>query len=113
MNGRQDGAGVAIKTILGPIVTNLSNRFPRDVRVVNRRFRCDFTGYDNLAGCQQSLASNAGRWVLLKRSVQYGVRNLISDLVRVTLGNRLGSEQNSTMIIIQCNSSNTTIQCLK
>ena len=50
MNGGQDSAGVAIKTILGPVVTNLSNRFSGDLGIVDRRLGCDFTGYDDHAG---------------------------------------------------------------
>src|SRR4029079_2224635 len=65
-------------------------RDPRDVDVLRRR---QLAGNDDQAGRDQGLAGDAALGVVRERGVENGVRDLVGDLVRVTLGHRLGREE--------------------
>ncbi len=65
-------------------------RDPRDVDVLARR---QLAGDDDQPGRDQRLAGDAALRVVRERCVEDGVRDLVGDLVRVTLGHRLGREQ--------------------
>src|SRR5690606_6303329 len=52
----------------------------------------DFAGDDGHAGLDQGLTGHAGVFVLGDDGVQYGIGNLVGDLVRVPFGHGLGGE---------------------
>jgi hypothetical protein len=59
---------------------------------VHHRVGGDLAGHHHEAGIAQGLGGYARVLVLREDGVEHGVGNLVRNLVRVTLGNRLGGE---------------------
>ena len=87
-DGIQYGAGFPVKTYLRAVIANVADGMAHDFFKVHPGAGSDFTGNDDHAGLDHGLNGNARLRVLLKNGVEDGVRDLVSDLVRVSFGDR-------------------------
>ena len=90
---REDGARLVVEAVAGVVVADLADRLARDLRDVDVGLRGDLTGHDHEAGVDQALAGDAPGGVVPHHRVEDAVGDLVADLVRVPLGDRLGGEQ--------------------
>lgn len=90
LNGDEQVAGLVVETLGGVIVADVLDGFTDDLLVVEVGLGGDFTEDHDHAGLGGSLASNLGEGVLGEAGIEDGIRNLISDLVGVTLTDGLG-----------------------
>jgi hypothetical protein len=97
LNGDQNVAGLVIETLGGVIVTDILDGVTDDLLEVEMGLGGDFTENHDHTSFGGSLTGNLGQWILGQTSVQNGIRNLISDLVWVTLTDRLGSEEERSL----------------
>nr|KYP59630.1 hypothetical protein KK1_015065 [Cajanus cajan] len=63
-----------------------------DLFVVHVGLGCDFTEHHHHVGLGAGFASNLAVWVLLQARIEHSVRDLVAELVRVTLVHRFGCE---------------------
>jgi hypothetical protein len=94
-DGHRDAAGGAVEALVGRVVTDLEDLLADQPRDVDVGFRGHLAGHVHLAGGDQSLDGDAALGVALEHGVEDGVTDLVGDLVRVSLGDRLGGEQAS------------------
>src|SRR5581483_3663950 len=87
-----DAARVGIEAELCARVADLGHLAAHEPRNVDVDVGRDLTGDDDEAGGDERLAGDAAVRVLREDGVENGVRDLVGDLVRVTLGDRLGRE---------------------
>ncbi len=73
IDGGQDTASVAVETILGSRVTNVSDRLARDSPVVDASVGGDFAGNHDQAGRHQSFTGNAGGRIFSQARIQHCV----------------------------------------
>ena len=78
--------GIGIKPHLGRGVTDFLNGFAGDRCIVRVRFRGDFAGENDHAGVDHGFARDPRCWISFKKSIEDGVRDLVCDLVRMSLG---------------------------
>ena len=78
---------------VGVRVADPPDRVPRDVLDVDVRGGRDLTRHDHEPGVHQRLARDTAHRVIAHHRVQNPIGDLIGDLVRMTLGHRLGREQ--------------------
>lgn len=90
LNGDEQVAGLVVETLGGVIVADVLDSFTDDLLVVEVGLGGNFTEDHDHAGLGGSLASNLGEGVLGEAGIEDGIRNLISDLVGVTLTDGLG-----------------------
>src|SRR5579859_2880644 len=89
-----DAAGVGVESVLRARVADLTHALanePRNVDVVG--FRRDLAGDDDQAGRDERLAGDAALRIVGEDGVEDGVRQLVGDLVRMTLGDGFGGER--------------------
>ena len=86
-------ARVVVEAELGVRVADPLDRLPRDLRNVHVRRRCDLAGNHDEAGVYERLAGHAAIRIVAQHRVEHPVGDLVSDLVRMALGHRLGREQ--------------------
>src|SRR5437879_2781898 len=91
-------AGVAVESIGGIVVAHVIDGAASDARNIHVGGGRDFSGYDARAGGDQDFACHAAGGVVRQYRVQYGVRNLIRNLVWMTFGDGFRSEKMSLMI---------------
>jgi hypothetical protein len=81
-----------IETHVGGVVADIEDR------LANQRFHIDprsgrhFAGDDHYTGLDQRFAGHSPARVRVQNCIEYRVRYLVSDLIRVTLGHRLRRE---------------------
>ena len=86
---REYAAGIAVEHVVGLVVADAVDDVPHgrlDVHI--GIFRPHFTSHDDEPGAAESLAGHLGLTVLAEEFVEDCVRNLVGDLVRMSLGNR-------------------------
>jgi len=93
LNSNDDVAGLVVNTLLGVVVADLLEGLAHDSLVVHLSLGSDLTEDHDHASLGASLASDLGVGVLLKASVKDSVRNLVADLVGVTLVHGFRGEQ--------------------
>ena len=89
-----DAAGLEVEAVLGARVADLGDRLADDRANVDVGLGRDLAGDDDEAGGDQRLAGDAAVGVVGEDRVEDGVRDLIGDLVRMALGDRLRREEN-------------------
>ena len=106
MDEAHDAAGIAVKTELGAVVTDAADDAAGDFLHVDIGLGADFAGNDDGAGGHEGLAGATdvlhvgghavGRNIALllqlyffgEDCVEYGVADLVGDLIGMTLGHR-------------------------
>src|SRR6185436_4503905 len=88
-----DAARGAVEALLGRVVADAQDGFPDDRGYVGVRTGGDLAGDVHLAGGDQRLDSDATARIGADQRVKNSVADLVSDLVRVALGDRLGGEK--------------------
>jgi hypothetical protein len=88
-------AGLAVEALVGGVVADREDPVPDGLLDVDVPARVDLTGDHHEARGQQCLHRDPRVGVLREHGVQDGVTDLVSDLVRVTLGHRLRREKTS------------------
>jgi hypothetical protein len=88
----QHVAGLVVETLLRAVVSNVLNRLTNDLLVVDLGLGSDLAENHDHAGLGRGLASNLGERVLLEAGIEDCVRDLVGDLVWVTLADGLGRE---------------------
>jgi hypothetical protein len=88
-----DAARRAVEALLRRVVADAEDRFPHDRRDVGVRAGGDLTGDVDLARGDERLDCDAAAWIGADQRVKNAVTDLISDLVRVALGDRLGGKE--------------------
>ena len=88
-----DRAGVGAEAEVGVDVADLADRLARHVLDVDVGRGRDLARHDHEPGVHQRLARHAPERVLGHHRVEDAVGDLVGDLVRVALGDRLGGEQ--------------------
>mmetsp|Transcript_17406 Transcript_17406/g.25745 ORF Transcript_17406/g.25745 Transcript_17406/m.25745 type:complete len:244 (-) Transcript_17406:96-827(-) len=86
-------ASLVVKALSGIIVSNVLDGIANDLFVVDRGGSCDFSKNHNHARLAACFACNTRRRVSSDASIEDGVRDLIAELIRMSLVNGLGSEQ--------------------
>ena len=84
---------VAVKAIVLPVVSDLSDRPAHDVGDVYVPGGSDFAGHYAEAGGEHRLAGHPRLGIFGQERVEDGVRNLVGHLVRMSLGDRLRGER--------------------
>ena len=90
LNGDEQVAGLVIEALGGVVVANVLDSITNDLLVVNVGAGGDLAEDHDHAGLGGSLTGDLGEGVLLEAGIEDGIRDLISDLVGVTLTDRLG-----------------------
>mgnify|MGYP000778612445 CR=1 FL=1 len=83
---RDDGAGLAVKAVLGTVITDIPDNFPGDLGNIHVAAGGDLAHDVYQAGGSGGLAGHASVGVLGQNGVQHRVRDLVADLVGVALG---------------------------
>jgi hypothetical protein len=81
----EDLALVSIKTDVIGGESDVADSVTDNLLVVNLGAGCDFTENHHHVGLGGSLASDLGFGILLEAGIEDGIRDLISELIRVTL----------------------------
>lgn len=90
LNGDEQVAGLVVEALGGVIVTDALDGLSDDLLVVNLGLGGNLTKDHDHAGLGGSLASHLGEGVLAQAGIKNGIGDLVSDLVGVTLTDRLG-----------------------
>ena len=91
--GHEHGATAVVDAVVGVVVADLLDGLTGNGLEIHHRLGGDLTGHHHQAGVAQRLGGDARELVLRENRVEDGIRNLVRDLVRMTLGNRLGGEK--------------------
>ena len=94
VNVGDDAAGVTVKAVLGTVIANAADDIAGDAGNVHIAVGGDLTHDVDKAGGAGGLTGHAGTGVLLQNGIQYGVGDLVADLVGMPFGDRFGREQN-------------------
>jgi hypothetical protein len=85
--------GVVVKAVFGVGVADVFDRVARDARDIDVGFGRDLARDHDQAGVNERLAGDSPGGVVAHHRVENSVRNLVGDLVRVTLRDRFRGEQ--------------------
>ena len=91
-----DAAGLEVEAVLRARVADLGDRLAHDRADVDVGVRRDLAGDDDEPGRDERLAGDPSVRVVGEDGVEDRVRDLVGDLVRMALGDRLGREQDRT-----------------
>lgn len=90
LNGDEQVAGLVVETLLRVVITDVLDGVTDNLLVVDLGIGGDLTKDHDHTSLGSSLTSNLGEGILSEAGIEDGIRNLISDLVGVTLTNGLG-----------------------
>ena len=92
-DGHGHAAAGAVEAVGRGVVADAEDGLPDDLRDLDVGVRGDLAGHVDQAGGGQGLHRDPGLGVLGQQGVQDRIADLVTDLVRVPLGHRLGREQ--------------------
>ena len=90
---RDHRARLAVEAVARVVVADPLDRVAGDLRHVHVDGGRDLAGHHHEACVHERLARDPSQRVVGHHGVEHAVRDLVGDLVRVTLGDRLGGEQ--------------------
>ena len=97
VEGHQNRTAVGVKAAgSSAAVANLLDHVAHKVDEVHLRFGCHLTRDHAEAGVDDRFAGHTAGWILRKQRVEYGITDLITDLVRMPLRDGFGGEDVST-----------------
>jgi hypothetical protein len=85
-------AGLGVEPVLRARVADLADPLAHEPRNVDVRVGRDLARDHDEPRRDQRLAGDAARRIIREHGVENGIRDLVGDLVRVALGDRLGRE---------------------
>ncbi len=88
----QDGARIAVESLVFAVVADLDDRLARDRLVIDLRRARDFAHHQRESGIATRLQRHARHRILRQQRVQYAVRNLVADLVGMTFRDALAGK---------------------
>jgi hypothetical protein len=88
LNGDEDVASLVVEALVGAVVANVLDGLTDNLLVVESSLCGDFTKDHDHAGLCGSLTSNLGEGVLSEAGIEDSVRDLVGNLVGVTLWKR-------------------------
>jgi len=97
LDSNDDVAGLVVNTLLSIIIADLLESIADDLLVVDVGLGSDLTENHDHASLGAGLASNLGEGILSKDSIEDSIRDLISNLIRVTLVDTLRSEKEAIL----------------
>lgn len=100
LNGDQQVESLVVKALGGVIVANVLDSVTDDLLVVELGLGGDLTEDHDHTGLGGSLASDLGQRVLSQAGIEDSIGDLISDLVRVTLTDGLGGEEETALVVV-------------
>ncbi len=92
LNGDEDVAGLVVESLGGVVVSDVLDGTTDNLLIIELGLGGNLTEDHDHTGLGGSLASNLGERVLSQAGVEDSIGDLISDLVWVSLTNRLGLE---------------------
>ena len=90
LDGDEDVAGLVVKAFGGVVVADVLDGIADDLLVVEAGLGGNLAEDHHHAGLGGRLAGDLGEGVIPQAGIEDGIRDLISDLVGVTLSYRLG-----------------------
>ena len=90
-----DGAGVAVEAVLGPVIADIQHHLAGDLWDIHIAVGGDLAHDVDQARGGAGLAGHAAIGVLLQDGVQNGVADLVADFVGMPLGDGFGGKQSS------------------
>ncbi len=84
--GGQHGAGVSVEASLRGVVADVQQGAASDLGDIHVAVAGDLAGHQDHAGSSQGFTGHAGHGVLRQKGVQNAVRDLVADLVGMSLG---------------------------
>jgi len=93
LNGNHDVAGLVVEALGRVVVADLLDSTTDDLLVIEVGVGRDLAKDHDHAGLGGSLAANTAVGILAKALVQDGIGNLIADLIRVSLADRLACKE--------------------
>ncbi len=88
-----DAAGVAVKAVLGPVVTDVPHHLPDDPGDVHIALGADLAHHVHQARVHRGLAGHAAVGILGQDGVQHSVGDLVADLVGMAFGDGFRSKE--------------------
>lgn len=85
LNGNKHVTGLVVETLLGVIVTNVLDGVSHNLLVVKGSLGGDLTKDHDHTGLCGGLTGNLGERVLLEAGIKNGIRDLVTDLIGVSL----------------------------
>ena len=93
MQSAHHSAGIAVEAVFSLVVADSVHCVPHDFLYVHIGvIGTHFSAHNHQTSGAEGLAGHLCLGVLTQKFVQYRIRNLVGNLVRVSLGNRLGSK---------------------
>ena len=86
------GTGIAVKTFLCIVITDVNYSLTNDRCNINICFSCNLTHNKNLTCCTSGFAGNTAHRILLKHGIKNCVRNLVANLIGMSLCNRFAGK---------------------
>ena len=99
------GAGFGVEAVLGARVADVADDVAGNVGIIEHGLGGDFTGDHHQARRHQRFARHAPHGIFREHRVEYRVRNLIGNLVRVTFGHRFRCKQKFAFVLAQASTS--------
>ena len=88
-----DAAGVAVEAVLGSVVAYIADDAARNLCYVNVALCADLAHDVDKAGGNGRFAGDAAVGVFFEYRVKYRVRDLVADLIGMSLGHRFRCKQ--------------------
>ena len=88
INGRQDCAGITVKSIFCPSITYLLNDIPRQTGNIDIGGSTDLSCNHYQTSSYECFTCYTAHRVICKNGIEYSIRYLISDFIRMPLSNR-------------------------
>ena len=86
VDGGNHGTGVRVESVQRVVIADGCNDATHKALEVDVSLRRDFARDHNQAGRGQSFGGDAAVWILFKAGVQYRIRNLVGNLIRMAFG---------------------------
>ena len=88
-----DAAGIAVKAVLGPVITDIADDFSGNFGDIHIALGADLAHDVDKAGGYRGLAGHTAHGILLQNGVQHRVGDLVADLIGMSFRNGLGCKQ--------------------
>ena len=96
MDGGKNGAGMAIKAVFRTVITDLLHGLANDGGNIYDSLGRNLTHNGDDTRSRKGLASNARHGILSEHGIEYGIRDLVADLIGMPLGNGFGGKKKLT-----------------